>query len=69
MVAYYNELLTRFALRFTGGNMLLAESLVKEAMEEAWEEDKFYDTPELRSLLHKKLVAKLLANNGRVTLN
>ena len=61
LVAYYNDLLTRFALRLTTGKKQLADALVKDAMEEAWEENKFYEGKELRRLLKNKIVARLEA--------
>ena len=61
LVAYYNDLLTRFALRLTTGKKNLADTLVKDAMEEAWEENKFYEGPALRQLLRHKIVAKVEA--------
>lgn len=66
MVAYYNELLTRFALRFTGGNAPLAEKLVKEALEAAWEEDQFYEGRPLRLLLKNKIVAGIRSQQSSV---
>lgn len=61
LVARYNTLLHRFAMRLTRGNFELSEKIVQDAMEEAWEENKFYDTPQLRSLLQIKVVAKALS--------
>ena len=62
LVARYNHLLTRFGMRLTKGNTSLVNQIVKEALEEAYEENKLYDTPELRILLKNKVVAKAKAS-------
>ncbi|RZK26836.1 MAG: hypothetical protein EOO43_01620 [Flavobacterium sp.] len=59
LVIKYNNLLTRYALRHTGGNTALADRMVKEAMEEAYDENKFYDTKELRQLLKHKIDTRI----------
>jgi DNA-directed RNA polymerase specialized sigma24 family protein len=66
MVAYYNELLTRFAMRFNGGNESLAEKLVKDALEAAWEENKFYEGRPLRLLLKNKIIAGIRSQQSSV---
>ena len=69
LVVKYNALLTRYALWLTSGNFRLADRLVQEAMEEAWEENRFYDTPELRTLLKDKILAKSKLYSWTVYLN
>lgn len=69
LVVKYNALLTRYALWLTSGNFRLADRLVQEAMEEAWEENKFYDTPELRTLLKNKITTKSKLYSPTVHLN
>lgn len=69
IVVKYNALLTRYALWLTSGNMRLADRLVQEAMEEAWDENKFYDNPELRILLKNKILAKSKLYSRAVHLN
>ena len=69
LVFKYNALLHRFALRLTRGNHPLADDIVKEAMEEAYDENMFYDTPQLRLTLKNKVVAKAKLYTSPVSLN
>lgn len=53
----YNALLTRYAIRLTGDHGLAAEIVLK-AFEETYDENKLYDTPQLRSILKNKIITK-----------
>ncbi|MBC7934566.1 MAG: hypothetical protein H7Y86_04285 [Rhizobacter sp.] len=69
LIVKYNDLLTRFARMLNGGNQALADDMVKRAMEEAYDENKFYDTPELRSILKNKIIAKAKSIQLSIHLN
>lgn len=62
LVLKYNTLFNRFLMRLTAGNQELTDDIIKHAMEEVYTENKFHDTPELRKLLHEKVVSRLLAS-------
>ena len=56
-------------MRHTRGNQELTDDIIKEVMEETYEENNFYDTPQLRGLLHQKAVARLHSFITHHTLN
>lgn len=69
LVIKYNALLHRYSMRLTQGNFRLSEDIVKEAMEETYDEDRFYDTPQLRSILKNKVLAKAKLYTSPLSLN